>query len=159
MRIGMSVSNYGTRLQYDGLDLLNPIDAYPNENGNYSDVPGQYRLREWELPLIFRVGVSAKPVVIGNQSLTVSIDALHPNNNSESLNSGFEYAAKIPSFGSLFLRGGYKALFMELSEYGPTLGAGFEMNLLDNASLRVDYAYRDLGILGYSNVFGLHIVF
>ena len=26
MKIGMSISNYGTRLRYDGIDLLTPID-------------------------------------------------------------------------------------------------------------------------------------
>ncbi len=159
MRIGMSVSNYGTKLQYDGLDLLNPIDVFPNENGNFSDVPGQFRLSEWELPLIFRVGVSVKPINYGNQSITVSMDALHPNNNSESVNLGMEYGVDFPTFGSLFLRGGYKALFMESSEYGATLGAGFAMNLLHNTSIRIDYAYRDLGLLGAINVYGLHIDF
>lgn len=159
MRIGMSVSNYGTKLQYDGLDLLNPIDTYPNENGNYSDVPGQFRLRSWELPLIFRVGVSVKPVNMENQSITVSMDALHPNNNSESVNSGVEYALNVPSFGQLSLRAGYKALFMDRTEYGPAFGAGFAMNLLHNTKIRVDYAYRDLGILGSVNIYGLHVSF
>ena len=159
MRIGMSISNYGTKLRYDGMDLLNPIDILPNENGNYKDVPGQFRLSSWELPLIFRVGVALKPLVAGNQSLTMAVDALHPNNNSESINAGLEYALKLPSFGKLCLRGGYKALFMEASEYGPTFGAGFTMNLLRNTSIRCDYAFRDLGILGSANCFGLGIEF
>jgi len=159
MRIGMSISNYGTKLRYDGLDLLNPIDILPDENGNYKDVPGQFRLSSWELPLIFRVGVAVKPLVIGNQSVTLAIDALHPNNNSESVNLGAEYAVKIPSFGKLFFRGGYKALFMEASEYGPTFGTGFRMDLLRNSSVRVDYAFRDLGILGSVNSFGVTVEF
>jgi len=159
MRIGMSISNYGTKLKYDGMDLLNPIDILPNENGNYKDVPGQFRLNSWELPLIFRVGVAVKPFVAGNSSITIAVDALHPNNNSESINAGLEYALNMPAFGKLFFRGGYKALFMESAEYGPTFGAGFTMNLLRNTSIRLDYAYRDLGILGSANCFGLGIEF
>jgi hypothetical protein len=159
MRIGMSISNYGTKLRYNGTDLLNPIDILPAENGNYKDVPGQFRLSDWELPLMFRVGVAVKPLVIGNQSLTLAVDALHPNNNSESINAGLEYALNIPAFGKLHLRCGYKSLFMESSEYGPTFGAGFTMNLLRNTRIHCDYAFRDLGLLGTANCFGLGVEF
>jgi hypothetical protein len=155
MRIGMSISNYGTKLRYEGIDLLNPIDILPDENGNYRDVAGQFHLRSWELPLLFRVGMSIQPIVVDNHRVTLAIDALHPNNNSESVNVGLEYALTVPAFGRIFLRGGYKALFMEASEYGLTLGAGFSMNLLRNTGIRFDYAYRDLGLLGSANCFAL----
>ena len=62
LRIGMSISNYGTRLKYDGIDLLNPIDISPYEDGNYADVPGQFRPNQWELPLLFRIGIGLKPI-------------------------------------------------------------------------------------------------
>jgi opacity protein-like surface antigen len=159
LSIGMSISNYGTKLEYDGTNLLNPIDILPDENGNYRDVPGQFRLNSWELPLIFRVGVSYKPIVTEQHQLLLAVDALHPNNNKESINVGTEYSLKVPTFGKLYLRAGYKALFIESSEFGLTLGAGFTMNLLENTNLTVDYAYRDLGILGTTNCFGLGIQF
>jgi len=159
LSIGMSISNYGTKLQYDGTNLLNPIDILPDENGNYKDVPGQFRLSSWELPLIFRVGVSYKPIVTENHQVILAVDALHPNNNKESLNVGTEYSLKVPTFGKLFLRAGYRSLFVESSQFGMTLGAGFTMNLLQNTNLTVDYAYRDMGILGSTNCFGLGIQF
>ena len=159
LSIGMSISNYGTKLQYDGINLLNPIDILPNENGNFKDVPGQFRLSSWEVPLIFRVGASVKPIVTENQTLTVAVDALHPNNNSESVNLGIEYAHQLPTFGKLSLRGGYKALFMTSSEFGLTLGAGFSMQLLQNTALGLDYAYRDMGLLGSANSFSFSIQF
>lgn len=159
LRIGMSISNYGTKMQYDGINLLNPIDILPDENGNYKDVPGQFRLSSWELPLIFRVGVSVNPLVTENQTVTLAVDALHPNNNNESVNLGMRYTLNVATFGKLFLRGGYRALFMDSSEFGMTLGAGFSMLLLKNTSLSVDYAYRDIGILGSVNSFGISIGF
>lgn len=159
LRIGMSISNYGTKLQYDGINLLNPIDILPDENGNYKDVPGQFRLSSWELPLIFRVGISVNPIITENHKVTLAIDALHPNNNNESVNVGMEYALNAATFGKLFLRGGYRALFMQDSEFGMTLGAGFSMMLLKNTSIRVDYAWRDIGILGSVNSFGVGIGF
>jgi len=159
LSIGMSISNYGTKLQYDGTNLLNPIDILPDENGNYKDVPGQFRLSSWELPLIFRVGVSLKPIASERHQLIFAIDALHPNNNKESVNLGTEYSLKVPTFGKLSLRAGYRALFIDRSEFGLTLGAGFVMNLIQNTNLTVDYAYRDLGLLGSTNCFGISIQF
>ena len=61
LSIGMSISNYGTRMKYDGIDLLQPLDI-STDNGNYKDVEGQFRLQSWELPLIFRIGVSMIPL-------------------------------------------------------------------------------------------------
>ena len=159
LRIGMSISNYGTKLQYDGINLLNPIDIDPRQNGNYKDVPGQFRLSSWELPLIFRVGASINPVVTENHTVTLAVDALHPNNNNESVNLGMQYTLNAATFGKLFLRGGYRALFMNSSEFGMTLGTGFSMKLLKNTSISVDYAYRDIGILGSVNSFGVGIGF
>ena len=159
LKIGMSVSNYGTKLQYGGIDLLNPIDIDPDKNGNFKDVPGQFLLDEWELPLIFRVGISVKPLVLKNQNVILSIDALHPNNNSESINFGTQYALNMPAFGTFYLRGGYKALFMESSQYGLTFGGGFSMNLLRNTKINFEYAFRDIGILGNTNSYSIGVNF
>jgi hypothetical protein len=53
LNIGMSISNYGTKMKYGGIDLIQPIDIAPNEAGNYSSVPGLFRMQEWEIPLVF----------------------------------------------------------------------------------------------------------
>lgn len=159
LNIGMSISNYGTRMKYDGLDLLNPIDILPDEQGNFRDTPGQFQLQEWELPLIFRVGVSIKPIMMENQSVTLAVDALHPNNNSESVNLGMQYKLKIPTTGTFYLRGGYKALFMNESEFGLSFGGGMELRFLGNLGLKMDYAYRGVGILGKTHSYSLGVLF
>lgn len=159
LNIGMSMSNYGGTLKYDGQDLLNPIDVSPDEAGNYRDASGQFRLQEWELPLIFRLGVSVTPVKTENHEVIIAVDALHPNNNSESVNVGAQYALTVPTFGKLFLRGGYKALFLEQSQYGLSLGVGVQTDLLFNSGLRAEYSYREVGVLGNVNSFGVSILF
>ncbi len=159
LNIGMSVSNYGTRMKFDGVDLINPIDILPEEEGNFRDVPGQFRMQEWELPLIFRAGISVNPIVTERQKLTVAIDALHPNNNSESVNTGVEYALKLSNVSKIFVRGGYKALFMEESQYGFSMGGGILLNLLGNKALKLDYAYRDIGILGNVSNYTISFMF
>ena len=159
MNIGMSISNYGTHLKYDGMDLMNPIDILPDEHGNYGRVQGKYDLQDWELPLIFRVGVSVNPIMTTEHKFTVAVDALHPNNNSESVNVGAQYSYTLPSFGQIFIRGGYKALFMADSQYGLTLGFGINVNLFDNNSLKIDYGYRQIGILGNTHSYGISFSF
>jgi len=158
LTIGMSISNYGTRMQYDGMDLLQPIDPDPDQEGEYSTVEGQYKTQGWELPLIFRIGIALHPIATPTSRLTLEVDALHPNNNSESLNVGAEYAYTLPSFGSFFLRAGYKALFMEHSEYGPSFGCGVKWRV-KNTAMKLDYAYRDIGLLGSVNVYSLAFSF
>ena len=159
LRVAMSISNYGSRMRYDGLDLVYPIDPLPDENGNYSDVPGQYRLSYWELPLIFRIGMSINPIVYEQHRLTLAIDALHPNNNAESVNLGAQYKITLPSTGDFFLRSGYKASFLDDSEFGFTAGFGMILRLMNNMALKIEYAYRGVGILGNAHAYSLGVTF
>jgi hypothetical protein len=159
LNLGMSISNYGTQMKYDGVDLVVPIDILPEEEGNFSDVPGQYRLQGWELPLLFRIGFSINPIVTGRQKLTVAIDGLHPNNNSESVNVGVQYSFTLSTVSKVFIRGGYKALFMEESQYGMSFGGGVIINLVGNTGIKMDYAYRELGILGNVNSYSIGLLF
>ncbi|MDZ7316893.1 MAG: PorV/PorQ family protein [candidate division KSB1 bacterium] len=158
LAIGMSIANYGTRMRYDGMDLLQPIDPNPNVSGNYAYVEGQYLTQSWELPLIFRIGVALHPIVTHNHRLTLEADALHPNNNSESVNLGAQYRFTLPSFGSFYLRAGYKGLFMDRSEYGPSYGFGISTRL-SRLGLRIDYALRDIGLLGTVHAYTVSMLF
>jgi len=159
LNIGMSIANYGSPLRYEGMDLLQQIDISDGEAGNFRDVPGQFKLHSWELPLIFRIGAAYHPWVTENHQLTLSMDALHPNNNTESLNLGAQYTFSSPSFGKFILRGGYKALFMEDSQYGLTFGAGLLTNFLFNKGVKFEYGFRDLGVLGSVHFYGISVLF
>ena len=99
------------------------------------------------------------PIYTEKHKITLAVDALHPNNNSESVNVGAQYSFSSPGLGKVYFRGGYKALFMEDSHYGPTFGFGFETYLLNNAGIKLDYAYRDIGILGSTNIYGIGVLF
>jgi len=159
LKIGMSLANYGTRMEYRGVDLMRSVDISPNEAGNYKDSKVNFATDEWELPLIFRVGISFQPIVMTHQQFSIAVDALHVNNNSESINLGAEFGLIAPGVGKLFLRGGYRALFMEDSEFGPTFGMGVLKQFFGNSGIQFDYAYRDIGILGYINTFGVNVLF
>jgi hypothetical protein len=159
LNIGMSIANYGSHYKFDGMDLLNPIDISVDEHGNYRDVPGKFELQEWELPLIFRIGASYNAFVMDQHTVTLSVDALHPNNNSESVNAGVQYCFSVPSFGKFFARCGYKGVFMDDSEYGLSFGFGVMTNIMNNKSIKVEYAYRDIGLLGKTHNYGIVVAF
>ena len=160
MKIGMSISNYGSKLRYDGIDLINPIDILENENGNYENVIGQYRTESWELPLIFRLGASIKPIKNDFHNLVISADVLHPNNNSESINIGSEYSFNIVGGNIFYLRAGVKGLGIAQANESAmfsntkipfstlTFGLGYEKLMVRNKSIGIDYSYQSIGLLG-----------
>jgi len=164
MKIGMSISNYGTRMKYDGMDLLQPIDIQPYEvgswrwEGNYKSAKGKFELQPWELPLIFRVGFSVNLLATENHRFTVAADALHPNNNAESVNIGGQYMIRKLDFGDFYLRGGYKALFLPDSQYGPTFGGGFVIHAR-MVDMRMDYAFKSVGLLGNTHCYSFAVLF
>lgn len=159
LNIGMSISNYGTRLRYDGIDLKETVDIEPFEEGNYAYVPARFETESWELPLIARIGASIHPLLTENYRITLSSDFLHANNNSEYINLGGQVTFNFPVFGEFSLRAGYKGLYMVDSEYGPTFGFGAKIKYLHNRALKVDYAFRDHGLLGNMHTYSMSLVF
>ena len=116
-------------------------------------------MKSWEIPLIFRCGISFHPYVNDNQRYTLSIDALHVNNNSESINIGGQYQYKVRNFGIFSLRMGYKGLFLKDSEYGFSAGGGIKKFYMNNKTVSLDYAYRDMGILGANHSYTMTLSF
>ena len=57
------------------------------------------------------------------------------------------------------LRGGYKGLFMVDTEFGYSFGAGLKLNFIGNRTLGIDYAYRDVGLLGYAQSYSISLGF
>jgi len=163
MNIGMSISNYGTRMKYDGIDSYQPIDISEYEAGNYGDVAGQFRTSEWELPLIFRIGFALKPIVTNMMNFTISVDALHPNNNAESINIGTALDNKIPGFGEVSIRAGMKngmnSLTKDNNDLGFTAGVGCKLFYLGNRSLSIDYTYKTMGIFGNIQMYTVGLSF
>lgn len=155
IRIGASISNFGTDMQLDGKDLYVLYDINPNINGNNDQVLTKLKTDSYPLPLVFRVGI-AKDISIGNQNrFTIAADAIHPNDNAETVNLGGEY-----SFNeNIFIRAGYKSMFLTNSEEGLNLGFGLRYEVAQKIFINLDYAYQDFGKLNYTQQFGVGIQF
>ncbi len=156
MKIGMSISNFGTKMQMQGRDMLIQYDIDPLRAGNNANLNADLQTDRYDLPLMFRVGVSMDVLQnLNNHQLTVAVDALHPSDNVESLNLGAEYVF----MDLVALRFGYKQLFSRDSEEGLTMGAGFRYTFLRNVGIRLDYAYQSFGRLRNVNRFSFLLDF
>lgn len=140
LKIGASISNFGPKMSLEGRDIAVLIAAGA---GNDNLVEGEFRVGSFELPLMFRVGISTNIFNEEKNRFTIAADAVHPNDNTEYVNSGVEYAwADI-----VFLRGGWKSAFERGTEQGLTLGGGVHYSLTPSINFLLDYAYQDFGRL------------
>ncbi|MGP8330398.1 MAG: PorV/PorQ family protein [Methanosarcinaceae archaeon] len=155
MKIGMCISNFGNKMRLEGKDTQINYDPDQMKYGNNDRIPANLQTDKYSLPLIFRVGV-AMDLLKGDRSrVTIAIDAVHPNDNTENLNFGTEYVFK----NMIALRVGYKNLFTEDGEEGLTAGAGLEYRFAGFTSLKIDFAYQDFGRLENVQRFSLGLKF
>jgi hypothetical protein len=156
MVIGASMSNFGTPMQLAGRDTRQFISVDNAQLGTNSSIPSDIEMDSWDLPLIFQIGISTKVINTQDYKLTIALDAIHPNDDYESMNVGTELSFQ----NFLFIRGGYQSLFLKDSEGGLTLGFGVNTKMLfSNTTLSFDYAYRDFGRLEGVHTFSLDIKF
>ncbi len=153
LNLGMSIANYGTKMQLDGRDMQIQVDVDPNVSGNDPNRNAKLTTDEFELPLMFRVGASMDILKgLGNSNLILSVDALHPSDDVEYVNVGGEYV-----FYNMFsLRAGYKELFNEDTEQGFNFGGGVRYNLPQTTTIfSFDYSYIDFGLLNAIHTFSV----
>ena len=92
LNIGMSISNFGGKLGMQGVNTLVDIDIDETIYGNNDRIDGSLGTSQWPLPLLFRFGLSKKFAFSPTMDFLVAVDAIHPNNNPEYINVGFEYS-------------------------------------------------------------------
>jgi hypothetical protein len=151
--LGMSISNYGTKMQLDGRDLQVQHDVDPRVYGNNPNINARLQTDAFDLPLLLRTGISMD-VLKGmyNSNFIVSVDALHPSDDVEYINIGGEYIL----YKMFFLRAGYKQLFSEDSEQGLTFGGGLQYTIqATGTSLHFDYAFLDFGVFSSIHMFSI----
>lgn len=129
MRIGMSMTNFGSDIAFDG--------TY-RQWYNIEEVGQVTDYDEFSLPLTFRFGITYDALTMNNSKLVLAVDAIHPPDNKEVINLGGEFTMmKMIAF-----RGGYR---LGIDEGGLSFGVGLNVPYI-NASF--DYSYSDFGLLG-----------
>ncbi len=186
LRIGMAVTNFGTKMRLYGTDNKVDIDAYEDLDAN-PDVVAHLNTDDWSLPMAFRFGLSMTPV--GKKGfikqelaeVTVNLEYFDPRDYNPYYVLGGE--AKI--LNAFYTRMGIQFKFMEFSddlsdetdaaEFQDAIdsedGFGYVSNLaygfgIDTeklsfvpVKLRVDYSTSSLGLLGTVNRLTLSLGF
>jgi hypothetical protein len=150
MKLGISLTNFGSKLQMQGVDQVKSIDIDPNMAGNNSAVLTQLRTKEWALPILFRFGLSYELIKSSSNNVIIAMDVLHPNDNDESVNVGLEYGYS----DFVKFRVGYQSLFLVNAEEGLSCGVG-----LTQGGIGIDYSYNAMEHLGYVNQFTVQLSF
>jgi hypothetical protein len=152
--LGASFSNFGPRSKYSGTDIYIEYDQNTNIYGDNDQIPSQLQTESFGIPTLFRVGLSYPFLLNDANKFLLAVDAMHQNDNSESLNIGAEWLL----FKSLSIRGGYRNLFLQDLEGGLVLGAGLSFRSASYL-LYIDYAWADYGLLDYTQRFSLGLGF
>ena len=152
LRIAASISNFGTKMQLSGRDAT---VIFPSGSGSSNFINSNIELDKFDLPLLFRFGLSTDVVKEETSRLTIAVDAVHPNDHTEYLNTGLEYAWN----EIIHLRAGYNSLFEKDSEKGLTLGFGLYYRIIDLVKVKLDYAYQDFGRLKDVHYFAVGVNF
>jgi len=155
LMIAAVISNFGTTMRLDGRDILFNDDPNDNPDTGPNNIPAQYQTNDFDLPLTFRIGLAMDLVKERFIRITAAVDATHPNDNTEYVNSGLEFAYD----EMFFFRVGYKSLFLDNSEQGLTLGGGLKYNFNNNLGVYINYGYADYGRLENVQFFDLGLIF
>jgi hypothetical protein len=153
--LGISMSNFGPKLQYRGKDIFVNYDYSKEEYGDNENIFANLQTDKWDLPLLFRFALGIELLKQDINQVLLTVEARHPNDNTESLSLGAEYGF----MKRFFLRAGYQAFFEQDSEKGITAGAGFIYYISKSVLLKLDYAFADWGILTDVHHFSIGIDF
>ena len=141
--LGMSVSNFGPDVQFQGDGLVTEDEDSPSGFD-------QKITEEFSVPLVFRLGIQKD--IIGSEEesgsrLTVSADAINPIDYTVYSGLGIEYSWH----DIAFVRAGTH-LFHDTA--GLSLGGGLKWTIIT-----LDYAYVDYDILDKTHQFGISLDF
>jgi hypothetical protein len=142
MTIGASLSNFGTSMKMNGRDARQFIRLNTAMTGTTDQIPTDVEFDSWELPLLLQFGVSTHIYDNDTYKWVVAVDALHPNDNYESINAGTELSFR----DFMFVRAGYQSYALDQAEGGMSFGIGVSTsNVMDNMKVTFDYAYENMG--------------
>ena len=126
--MGMSILHFAQAIAFDG--------TY----ADYSDERKEKDFKNYSLPINFRVGVLLDVWESGKNKVITTADMVHPNNNLEQYNWGFEYG-----FDSMFfVRSGYK---FRADQGGFSMGGGVKYALGETIKTELNYSFSEMGIL------------
>lgn len=155
VRFGVSVTNFGSKLQMQGNDLIISSDPDRSNDGNYE--PDSYLATDaFDLPLMLKVGLAWDAMESENLRATISIDGNNPSNNVQSVSIGGELGLLNEQ---IQIRAGIPYLGQEdaIEKFNAGLGVKYEIS--ETLKLGFNYTYHGYKYLGDVNKLSLQIYF
>lgn len=156
IRLGVSISNFGTKMRITGEDLNVRVDIAPDQKGNNQSIVGRLSTDKFNMPLIMRVGLSWDAINSPMNRFTLAVDGINPNDNSQSVNVGGEYAFY---HETILIWGGFNDLFLEDREKGFTAGIGINIKRQGKLGFKAQFAHQDFRYLSGVERFSLALTF
>ncbi len=151
LRLGMSITNMGPEMKFDGPDLNFSYDPQQGQ-GNNGSVGASLKTSGYDMPLTFRVGMAYDMPMGPKGNLLFAAEMKHPSDNVEQGSLGAEFGYN----DQFFLRGGYK---LNYEEEGLCLGGGLKANMTESTRLLIDYSWQDFGRLQATQRFSVGFTF
>lgn len=148
LRLAAVISNFGTTMEFTGSDLS--VTYSVPDNPSNKQIPANLSTIKWDIPLLFRFGISNYFINSDKWSLLVAYDILDSRDYDVRHNVG----AEIGFDHLVYLRGGYKFNYSEASY---TLGLGLDFSQMLNNDIKLDYSYIDYGVFNGLNQFTLNV--
>lgn len=155
IRLGVSITNIGSKLQLDGNDLIISADPDQSAEGNF-EPDAKLVTDGYDLPLMLKVGLAWTAIEKENISATFSIDGNNPTNNEQSISIGGELGLMNDR---VFLRGGIPYIGQEDATEKFNAGIGVNYKLDNNLKVGFNYTYHGYKYLGDVNKLSLQIFF
>ncbi len=178
LKIGMSITNFGTKMKLSGTDQKIDIDPYEDIDGN-PDVVANLRTEEWPLPMIFRLGLSfqltGEGSVINSKTVTNTVNLDYCD--SRDLNPYVSIGVELKIRKLIYFRTGLKRDFLRYSESVDNKTLEKTNGFFDTGSyvnrmswgvglssenfkyipynFSIDYSASDLGTLGITSQIGM----
>ena len=159
LKLGASISNFGGKMQMDGINSQYFLDIDETSEGNNEDVPSRIYMDEWDLPLSFRFGMNLPVIKRDNLELILLSEAQQTNDNELNVDSGSQLSY-LTNTVKFHVRAGYKDLFLGDNVASHlTYGAGFVLKTANGVAIGVDFAQVPYEYFGQTTIIDLKLYF
>jgi hypothetical protein len=173
IRVSFVIQNLGSELKHSGSALDQAVQRPPvpgQVDVPQEEAPAELATKEWGLPVLFRVGAAVDAFTNEQSRVTVLSEFTQPNNNRAGFALGAEFMLNDLGKTGFFLSGRGSWSYQADNNLDAGQGAGFGSDMSSKESmdgvaagfgvgyrrgtlgLGMDYAYKNLGVLGGTNM-------
>ncbi|GAB5409326.1 MAG: hypothetical protein BalsKO_16910 [Balneolaceae bacterium] len=155
VRFGVSVTNFGAKLQMQGNDLIISSDPDETNDGNY-EPDANLATDAFDLPLMLRVGLAWDAIDNKELRATLSVEGNNPTNNVQSLSIGGELGLMNDQ---VQVRAGLPYIGQDDATEKFNAGLGVKYKINETLKLGFNYTYHGYRYLGDVNKLSVQIFF